>query len=49
MIWEEYKDARFKRTFTIDHFSLLKHDGKQWNKINDFKLSMMVRQPELFN
>ncbi len=49
MIWEEYKDARFKRTFTTDHFSLLKHDGEQWNRISDFKLSMMVRQPELFN
>jgi 2'-5' RNA ligase len=49
MIWHEYKDARFKRNFTVDHFSLLKHDGKQWNKINDFKLSLNVIQPELFS
>lgn len=48
MIWEEYKDARFKRSFTIDHFSLLKHDGQRWNKINDFRLSLAVMQPELF-
>ncbi len=49
MIWEEYKDVRFKRSFTLDHFSLLKHDGKQWHRINDFKLSMIVRQVELFD
>ncbi|MEJ7692226.1 2'-5' RNA ligase family protein [Daejeonella sp.] len=48
MIWNEYKDARFKRAFTVEHFSLLKHDGEKWNRINDFKLSQMVRQPELF-
>ncbi len=49
LIWHEYKDARFKRSFTADHFSLLKHDGKQWNRIADFKLSLAVRQGELFN
>ncbi|WP_276346409.1 2'-5' RNA ligase family protein [Daejeonella sp. JGW-45] len=49
MIWEEYKDARFKRSFMLDHFSLLKHDGKQWRRISDFKLSMMMRQAELFD
>lgn len=49
MIWQEYKDARFKRTFTVDHYSLLKHDGKQWNKVTDFKLSLQVVQPELFS
>jgi 2'-5' RNA ligase len=48
LIWNEYKDARFKRSFTLDHFSLLKHDGKQWNKINDFKLSLAVIQTKLF-
>lgn len=49
MIWNEYKDLRFKRSFMVDHFSLLKHDGVQWNRISDFKLSMLVRQTELFN
>lgn len=49
LIWQEYKDVRFKKSFTADHFSLLKHDGKQWNKISDFKLSLAVIQPELFN
>lgn len=49
IIWEEYKDTRFKRSFITEHFSLLKHDGKQWNKISDFKLSMLASQPELFN
>ncbi|MES3017149.1 MAG: 2'-5' RNA ligase family protein [Bacteroidota bacterium] len=48
LIWNEYKDARFKRTFTVNHFSLLKHDGEKWNKINDFKLTQMVMQTALF-
>lgn len=48
LIWDEYKDSRFKRTFTVDHFSLLKHDGKKWNRINDFRLTQMVKQAELF-
>ncbi len=47
-IWDEYKDARFKRTFTLDQFSLLKHDGKKWNRLNDFKLCKTGWQTELF-
>jgi 2'-5' RNA ligase len=49
MIWDEFKDARFKRTFNLNEFSLLKHDGKKWNTVIDFKLSMIARQPELFD
>lgn len=48
MIWEEYKDLKFKRSFKADHFSLLKHDGTQWNLLEDFKLSSYVEQTELF-
>lgn len=39
VIWDEYKDMKFKRSFIADHFSLLKHDGKQWNIIKNFPLS----------
>lgn len=49
MIWDEYKDARFKRTFTVNEFSLLRHDGKQWNRIIDFKLSHPPAQTRLFD
>lgn len=48
LIWQEYKDARFKRSFTADHFSLLKHDGKQWNLMKDMKLSGVNVQGDLF-
>lgn len=48
LIWQEYKDARFKRSFTVDHFNLLKHDGKQWNVIADIKLRGVNVQGNLF-
>ncbi|SKB37407.1 2'-5' RNA ligase family protein [Daejeonella lutea] len=48
MLWQEYKDVRFKRNFTNDQFSILKHDGKEWNKIQDFKLSGQKGQLDLF-
>jgi 2'-5' RNA ligase len=38
LIWEELKNRKFKRSFTIDHFSLLKHNGKQWTKLEEFPL-----------
>ncbi len=38
LIWEEYKDMKFKRSFNADHFSLLKHDGIKWNLHNNFFL-----------
>ncbi len=48
LLWQEYKDAHFKRNFTNDNFSILKHDGKQWNKVRDFKLCGHGSQLGLF-
>jgi 2'-5' RNA ligase len=47
LIWNEYKDRKFKRKFWADHFTLLRHDGVQWNRVEDFKL-MGPEQPSLF-
>lgn len=47
-IWQEYKDRRFKRNFTADHFTLLKHDKVKWNPIKDFTLGSSGDQPSLF-
>ena|SRR5690606_15635674 len=48
LIWQEYKDVRFKRSFTAGQFSLLKHDGKQWNVIADIDLRGVNAQGKLF-
>lgn len=37
-IWNELKNRKFKRSFTVDRFSLLKHDGKKWQIFEEFKL-----------
>ena len=29
--WEEYRHKQYVRSFTVDNFSLLQHDQKQWN------------------
>ncbi|MBE7175270.1 MAG: 2'-5' RNA ligase family protein [Mucilaginibacter polytrichastri] len=34
--WEEYALKTFRRSFPLQHFSLLRHDGKQWNTIETF-------------
>jgi 2'-5' RNA ligase len=47
MIWEEYKNKKFKRSFLADHFSLLKHDGKQWQLFKEFPLQK-IENPGLF-
>lgn len=46
-IWQEYKDRKFKREFLIDRITLLKHDTKRWNKMEEFRLQC-VHQPTLF-
>ncbi len=38
LIWDEYKDRKFKRSFRADRFSLLKHDGKRWKVFREFDL-----------
>jgi 2'-5' RNA ligase len=37
-MWSEYKDRKFKRRFLINHFTLLKHDGKRWQRFKDYYL-----------
>lgn len=46
-IWKEYKNKKFKRSFRVEHFSLLKHDGKQWQPFKEFPLQK-VQNPGLF-
>lgn len=38
-IWDEIKNRKFKRSFRVDHFSLLKHDGRKWQGFKEFALS----------
>jgi len=40
VLWEEFKSRRFKRSFTVDHFSLLKHNGQKWCMLKEFPLQM---------
>ncbi|WP_207427467.1 2'-5' RNA ligase family protein [Pedobacter sp. SYSU D00535] len=37
-IWEEFKNRKFKRSFDVEQFSLLKHDGRRWNTFAQFPL-----------
>lgn len=43
-LWDEFKNRKLKRRFTVDRFTLLKHDGKKWQPIEHFSLS---KQDEL--
>ncbi|WP_423148217.1 2'-5' RNA ligase family protein [Rubrolithibacter danxiaensis] len=38
LIWEDFKNRKFKRSFTVTHFSLLKHNGKKWDSFKEFPL-----------
>ena len=37
--WEEFKNRSFHAEFQLKNFSLLKHDGKQWNVLRTFMLN----------
>ncbi|MBC7916041.1 MAG: 2'-5' RNA ligase family protein [Pyrinomonadaceae bacterium] len=37
-MWNEIKNRKFKRSFLIDHFTLLKHTGKEWKVFTEFPL-----------
>jgi 2'-5' RNA ligase len=41
-LWAEFKNRKLKRSFTIDRFTLLRHDGKQWQPLEDF----LLQKPE---
>jgi 2'-5' RNA ligase len=34
--WEEFREKTFDDNFIVDHFTLLRHNGKRWEPINDF-------------
>lgn len=38
VMWDNYKNRKFKRNFVVESFSLLKHDGKRWNLLRQYKL-----------
>jgi len=38
-LWGEFKNRKFKRSFTVDRFTLLKHDGQRWQPIEEFFLN----------
>lgn len=37
-LWNDIKQRKFKRSFLVDHFTLLKHDGQQWQPLEHFPL-----------
>ncbi|WP_207423668.1 2'-5' RNA ligase family protein [Desertivirga brevis] len=41
-LWAEYKNRKLKRSFTIDRFTLLRHDGKKWQALEEF----LLQKPE---
>ena len=38
LIWDDLKNRKFKRTFSINRFTLLKHNGKRWEIFQEFPL-----------
>jgi len=37
-LWTEFKNRKLKRSFMVNHFTLLKHDGKKWQPFEEFQL-----------
>ncbi|TZF84632.1 2'-5' RNA ligase family protein [Pedobacter sp. BS3] len=38
VMWDEYKSRKFKREFPVHAFTLLKHNGKQWQPVKHYNL-----------
>ncbi|HYK77004.1 MAG TPA: 2'-5' RNA ligase family protein [Daejeonella sp.] len=38
LIWQDYKDRKFKHSFNVKKYALLKHDGLKWHVLESFKL-----------
>lgn len=38
-LWEDFKNRKFRRNYQTESFSILKHDGSQWNVLEEFRLS----------
>lgn len=47
-IIEEYKKRTFRAQFMVNKFSLLKHDGKQWNIIKDYESRPEEQQLKMY-
>ncbi len=47
-LWDEYKNRKFKRSFMVEKFTLLKHDYTKWNILEEFKLTEAVKELTLF-
>lgn len=46
-LWNELKNRKFKRSFCVDRFYLLKHDGQKWQRFQEFPLKKL-QMLELF-
>lgn len=38
LLWEELEEKKYSASFTAGQVSLLRHDGKVWERLRDFKL-----------
>lgn len=47
-IMEQYSKRIFKASFMVNHFSLLRHDGKKWNICREYQARPAEPQIELF-
>lgn len=47
-IIEQYRRRHFNAAFMVDHFTLLKHDGKRWNIHSEYSANVDERQLEIF-
>ena len=36
LAWQEFQEKKFSGEFTINKITLLKHDGRQWQRFRDF-------------
>jgi 2'-5' RNA ligase len=40
--WTEFEKKKFDGAFLAEQFCLLKHDGKKWNVLKDFPMSLIL-------
>ena len=40
--WDSVQEKSLKYKFTVNHISLLKHNGRSWDEYHDLKLNSMV-------
>lgn len=47
-ILEQYSKRTFRASFMVNHYSLLRHDGKKWNICREYQARPAESQIELF-